>query len=197
MSPFLPWSERSKGWEPHAEKLRRLVPHKYGDPNSFDPWELAPRVSLHVVECQFLGLTPEERAHMTGLASSHWSGGVFAKPLPDGRHVCILNPSHPHRRNKITLMEEICHCFLGHTPTQMVVSGDMRFRDFNKGQEEEAYGVGAAVLLPWRLFYTFLDKGSTRDELAEEFDVTPDLVAYRIKICGASHLYTARQRRRA
>jgi hypothetical protein len=63
--------------------------------------------------------------------------------------------------------------------------------------EEEAYGVGAAVLLPWSLFFPLLNGGFTTDELAGEFDVTPELVGYRTKICGASSLYAARQRKRA
>ena len=195
MSKFLPWSERSKKWEPHAVSLRGLVPCKRGVP--FDPWKLAPQVGLYVVNYDFLGLTQEEKAHMVGTASSHWSGGVFAEPLPDGRRICIINPCHSHRRNKITLMEEICHCHLRHTPTRLTKVGDARFRDFNKQMEEEAYGVGAAVLLPWSLFFPVLNAGYTIDELAEEFVVTPDLVMYRIKICGASSLFAARQRKRA
>jgi hypothetical protein len=94
-------------------------------------------------------------------------------------------------------MEEISHCHLGHTPTQLIKKGDDRFRDFNKQMEEEAYGVGAAVLLPWSLFFPLLNDGYTSDELAREFDVTPDLVMYRIKICGASSLHASRQRKSA
>ncbi len=195
MSDFLPWSERSKKWEPIAAKLRGLVPCKRGVP--FDPWMLAPRVGLCVIDCDFPGLSPEEKAHMLGGASSDWSGGVFAKPLPDGRRICMINPCHSHRRNKITLMEEISHCHLRHTPTLLTKKGDTRFRDFNKHMEEEAYGVGAAVLLPWSLLFPLLNAGYTIDELAEEFDVTTNLVVYRIKICGASSLYAARQRKRA
>jgi hypothetical protein len=195
MRDFLPWSERSKRWEPHAVELRGLVPCKRGVP--FDPWKLAPHVGLYVINCNFPGLTPEEKAHMLGKASSDWSGGVFVKPLPDGRRICMINPCHSPRRNRITLMEEISHCHLGHTPTQLTKKGDDRFRDFNKLMEEEAYGVGAAVLLPWSLFFPVLNAGYTIDDLTEEFDVTPDLIMYRIKICGAYSLYASRQRKSA
>ena len=91
-------------------------------------------------------------------------------------------------------MEEISHCFLGHKPTKVLVKGLAEVRDFDKRIEEEAYGVGAAVLLPWRSFFPLLDQGASQDELAEEFDVTPQLVLYRIKICGASRLFSARTR---
>jgi Zn-dependent peptidase ImmA (M78 family) len=106
----------------------------------------------------------------------------------------MLNPDQSHRRQKITLMEEICHSFLGHSPTVLSLSGESRYRDFNEEQEREAYGIGAAVLLPWRLFFPMLNGGARGDELAEAFDVTRELVLYRIKICGASSLYSKRQR---
>jgi len=74
------------------------------------------------------------------------------------------------------------------------MSGESRYRDFNKKQEQEAYGVGAAVLLPWRLFFPMLNGGDNFDCLSEAFDVTRELVQYRIKVCGASSLYSKRQR---
>src|ERR1700722_5208200 len=138
MSPFLPWSEKSKGWEFHAEDLRDLVPRP-AEAGSlpFDPWELAPCVGLRVVECRFGGLDAAERAYLSGGASSHWSGGVLPVLLPDGSRVCMLNPDHSYRRKKITLMEEICHCYLGHVPSVLTSTKGARFRDFNRAQEEE------------------------------------------------------------
>jgi hypothetical protein len=150
---FVPFSKRSKKWEPLAEQLRRKVPRPDRDAVVFDPWRLAPAVGLTVIECSFQGLDPEEQSYLSNHASGDWSGGVFAQSLPDGSRVCMLNPAHPQRRNKITLMEEICHCFLGHTPTRLVAKDQGRVRDYEKAQEEEAFGIGAAVLLPWSLFF--------------------------------------------
>lgn len=189
---FVPFSEKSKGWEPLALQLRRKVPWPARDEVAFDPWKLAPLVGLTVLECSFQGLDANERSYLSNHASGDWSGGVFAQSLPDGSRVCMLNPTHPRRRNKITLMEEISHCFLGHTPTKLVANGNGRVRDFEKAQEEEAYGIGAAVLLPWNLFFGQINVGSPVDEIAEEFDVSQELVRYRIKICGATYLYKSR-----
>jgi hypothetical protein len=192
--PFVPFSERSKEWEPLAVELRKKAPRAARDEVAFDPWKLAPAVGLRVVECSFQGLDVGERGYLSNHANSDWSGGVFAEKLPDGSRLCMLNPAHQRRRNKITLMEEICHCFLGHTPTRLVAIGDGRIRDFEKAQEEEAYGIGAAVLLPWRLFFGRINSGTWMDAIAEEFDVSCELVQYRIKICGATHLYKNRRR---
>ena len=42
-----------------------------------------------------------------------------------------------------------------------------------------------------------MNRGRTIDDMAEEYDVTPDLVLYRVKITGAHRTYLARQRKRA
>lgn len=195
MSPFLPWSERSKKWEPCALKLRSLDTKQPSDAQIYDPWVLAPLVQLHVMECSYQGLSAEETSYLQSLTKD-WSGGVLATPLEDGRRVCMLNPMHPVRRNKVTLMEEISHCFLDHKPTKIIVRAGLGVRDYDKAIEQEAYGVGAAVLIPWRLFYPLLNAGRSIEELSNSFDVTPQLIQYRIKTCGASSLYAARQRRR-
>jgi Zn-dependent peptidase ImmA (M78 family) len=116
-------------------------------------------------------------------------------PLPDGTYLCILNPLHPPRRNKITLMEEIAHRFMKHEPSRVVAdSSDLKARDFNREFEREAHGIGAAALLPWPHFFELINKGITVFEISEHFGVSTELVEYRIKITGASRLYWARQR---
>ena len=194
---FLPFSKRAKDWEPHALKLRAMV--RGGSTQSrFDPAELAPEVGLTVVEVRFQGLTADELRHLRTKGRSHWSGGVYPEPLPDGSHLCMLNPDDPPRRNRITLMEEICHRYFHHQPTKLVVREDgLLIRDFNDSQEKQAFGVGAAVLMPWSLFFPRLNTGMSAVELSDEFDVTSQLVEYRIKITGAMKLYDARQRGRA
>lgn len=196
MSTFLPFSQRSRPWEVHAEGLRRLLPNTFND-MQFDPIPLAPMVGLHVVQCAFKGLSEDELTYMRDIGANQWSGGVFTQLLPNGQKLCMLNPAHSPRRNKITLLEEICHCHFDHQPTKLTASGDQRVRDFQKAIEEEAYGVGAAVLLPWRFFFPRLNNGATVYELSEDFGVTQELVSYRIKITGATPLHRARQRTRS
>ena len=195
MGLFLPFSRTAHAWEAHADTLRRRLPTSFGALR-FDPAELAPLVGLYVMPCGFPGLSAEETEHMLGLGSSQWSGGVFTQTLPDGRRLCMLNPSHSDRRNRMTLMEEICHCHLGHQPTKLIASGDRRIRDFQKAVEAEAYGSGAATLLPWRLLFPLIGEGLSHEELAEAFYVTPELVRYRVKVTGAFVLHRSRMMKR-
>lgn len=192
---FLPFSQRGKRWEPHALKIRGIA-RCASNGERFDPFALAPHVGLTVVrDCSFDALEDDDRDHMRTVGADNWSGGVYPQPLPNGSRLCILNPYQSERRRRITLMEEISHCYLKHQPTTLVASSEgLLVRDFDKRQEEEAYGVGAAVLLPWKFLFPRLNQGEGVEELAEAFDVTQQLVMYRMKICGATSLFRARSR---
>jgi hypothetical protein len=190
-----PFSVPARLWESKAKELRDLAGCT-SDVN-LDPWLLAPKVGLTLLDGhQALALASTiDRQHLTGIGSRSWSGGVFAKPLPDGTHLCILNPNHPMRRNKVTLMEEITHKYLGHQPTSLSCeSTAARFRSFDSNIEKEAYGIGAAALVPWFRLFRLVNAGHSSPHIAEGFEVTPELVEYRIKITGAYRLYAARQR---
>lgn len=192
---FSPFSEQAKRWEPHAQTLRLMA--KCGPNDLLDPYELAPRLRLTVMDGdEALGLLPIElQRYLRNDANDHWSGGVLPYPLPDGTYLCILNPAHPRRRKKITLMEEIAHRHMDHQPSKVVTdSVGVKARDYDKACETEAFGVGAAALLPWPKLFSLLNAGSSVPEIAERFDVSRQLAEYRIKITGASRLYQARQR---
>jgi hypothetical protein len=193
-----PFSKRARPWERHGTALRCLAGISHDA--LLDPWKLAPKLGLRVMDGEAaLALLPEEeRRYLCGPASRSWSGGVFPDPLPDGSRLCILNPHHQKKRNRITLMEEITHDYLKHRPTRIALkSATLEVRDFDTTQEAEAYGAGAAALIPWILLFGFLNQGMSIPELADRFEVSEDLAMYRIKITGAYRLFLARQQRTA
>lgn len=191
--PFLPFSPRARTWETIAIALRRLA--QVPDGALIVPEQLAAKIGLHLVDAQFAlqEFSEDDRQHLLGTASDNWSGGVFPQPLPDGKCICIINPNHPPKRNRITLMEEIVHKYRNHVPTGLreVLPG-LRARTYDQTQEAEAYGVGAAVLLPWKTFYHMLDSGTEVAQMADAYEVTVELIKYRIKVTGASNLYRNR-----
>ena len=192
---FLPFSNDSKRWEPHALALRKIAGVMPG--GRLNPWELAPRVGLTVADRELVLQILNDGYHskLVGKNKYVWSGGSVPTPLPDGTRLCIINPTHGRRRNKITLMEEISHIYLRHKPTGIkLVADTLEVREFHASEEKEAYGVGAAALIPWANLFTLLKSGSSIEGLAEHFDVTPDLITYRIKITGGYPLYRTRQR---
>jgi IrrE N-terminal-like domain len=157
---------------------------------SLNPFELAQFANLMVVEFEQLkGLSERARQHLLGPASESWSGGACS--LPDGMKLVILNPNHGAARTKATLMEEICHVFLAHEPNRLSVvtkdeRGKVMNRDYRKTDEEEAYGVGAAALVPYAALKRLLLQGKTSREIGVHFRVSRELVEYRMKV---THLW--------
>lgn len=182
----LPPGEKWKNYELKALGLRDFA--RVGVDSPLNPFELARFARLVVISFdQIQGLSDEVREHLLGSAAEAWSGGVCSRPLPDGARIVILNPKHGKSRTNATLMEEICHVFLGHTPNRLaVVAEDQRgrtlARDYRKADEEAAYATGAAALVPFSVLRRFMLQGKTSGEIARHFRVSRELVEYRLKV---------------
>ncbi|HJU94300.1 MAG TPA: ImmA/IrrE family metallo-endopeptidase [Pyrinomonadaceae bacterium] len=184
----LPPGEKWRNFELKALGLRDFARVRIDQP--INPFELARFANLLVVRFdEVAGLSENARAHLLGPASENWSGGACT--LPNGMKLVILNPTHGRSRTNATLMEEICHVFLGHQPNRLSVvtkdeRGKVMNRDYRKTDEEEAYGVGAAALVPYASLKRLLLQGKTSTEIASHFRVSPELVEYRMKV---THLW--------
>ena len=184
----LPPGEKWRNFELKALGLRDFARVRVDQP--LNPFELARFANLLVVRFdEVAGLSENARAHLLGPASENWSGGACT--LPNGMKLVILNPTHGRSRTNSTLMEEICHVFLGHQPNRLSVvtkdeRGKVMNRDYRKADEEEAYGVGAAALVPYAALKKLLLQGKTSSEIAQYFRVSSELVEYRMKV---THLW--------
>lgn len=180
----LPPGEKWRTFELKALALRDFAGVKPDFP--LDPFELARFANLIVVNFdQINDLSEGAREHLLGAAADAWSGGACT--LPNGMKLVILNPNHGRARTNATLMEEICHVFLGHEPNRLSVVtkdelGRVLNRDYRKADEEAAYGVGAAALVPFRALKKFVYTGKTSAEIARHFRVSRELVEYRLKV---------------
>jgi IrrE N-terminal-like domain len=184
----LPPGEKWRNFELKAMALRDFA--RVRPDVSLNPFDLAQFANLMVVEFEQLkGLSERARQHLLGPASEAWSGGACT--LPDGMKLVILNPNHGAARTKATLMEEICHVFLAHQPNRLSVvtkdeRGKVMNRDYRQTDEEEAYGVGAAALVPYATLKRLLLQGKTSREIGVHFRVSRELVEYRMKV---THLW--------
>jgi hypothetical protein len=185
----LPPTQKGRQYELRALGLRDFARLRRDDA-PLDPFALARFAKLMVVNFHEIeGLSTIAREHLLGSGSSMWSGGTCSRPLPNGWRLVILNPKHGQQRNNATLMEEICHVFLGHKPNRLAVmtkakegNGRMRCRDYNEEDEEAAYAVGAAALVPFAALKRLVKAGKTAIEIARHFNVSKDLVIYRMKV---------------
>lgn len=183
----LPPTQKGRQFEIRATALREFAGLRFDD-QPLDPFALAHYANLYVADFDTIkGLSPETVEHLLGEGKDLWSGGAASISLPDGQRLIILNPTHGAKRHKATLMEEVSHVFLGHKPSRLAVEnknkqGKAIARDYNAEIEEEAYGTGAAALVPYTALKRFVESGKTASEIASHFNVSRPLVEYRIKV---------------
>jgi uncharacterized protein DUF955 len=193
---LLPPTAKRRIYEKIALKIREFAGVALDEP--LDPWALAPYLKLRVVSIEEIrGLSPESRQVLLGDTSKGWSGGA-SRPLPDGTRLVFLNPNHSRERQAATLMEEISHVILGHSPSRIQTEAftsaqRVRFRDFNEAQEEVAYAVGAASLVPYFSLRLAVEANMGSETVAQRFGVSKELVDYRLKVCRLWSAHRARK----
>ena len=198
----LPPTEKRRQFELRALGLRDFAGVQIDQP--LDPFALARFARLLVVDFDRIqGLSPESRAHLLGDAADEWSGGACSRPLPNGWRLVILNPAHGSSRNRATLMEEVAHVFLGHKPNRLAVvggnptvregapTGKIVAREYNHADEEAAYAIGAAALVPYAALRRMVFAGQSGSEIARRFGISRQLAEYRIKV---THLWAEYRR---
>lgn len=191
----LPPTRKGRQYEIRAIGLRDFAGLERDD-EMLNPFDLARYAKLLVAEFEVIEplLTAETKEHLLGAGNNKWSGGACSQPLPDGRKLIILNPTHGKNRQNATLMEEICHVFLGHKPSRLAIEnkntkGETIARDYHAEIEEQAYSIGAAALVPYSVLKRMVNQGKTSREIARHFEVSRDLVEYRIKVSRLWDLY--------
>lgn len=175
-------SGKFRNYEQLGLRVRSFL--SLGIHDRLNPIELAKMVRLIVVSLKDIAGLPEETRQILGNSSQAWSGGATPE-LPDGSRIVILNPMQSEGRQAVTLMEEICHSLLGHKHSQITLSQENN-RDYNDTNEEEAYAVGAAALVPYRALLCDLSRGLSIESIANHFGVTRSLVKYRIRVLRLS-----------
>ena len=184
----LPPTQKGRHHEIRAMGLREFAGLRKPE-QPLDPFLLARYAKLLVVPYDEIAplLSEESKKHLIGEGKDMWSGGAASQPLPDGRKLIILNPTHGPARHKATLMEEVSHVFLGHKPSRLAIKrkdkqGNIVARDYNADIEEEAYSTGAAALVPYLSLKRYVEERKTSIEIARHFGVSRALVEFRIKI---------------
>jgi len=191
----IPPTPKGRHHEIRAQGLREFAGLTRDD-QRLDPFKLAQYAKLFVASFDQIEplLTEETKRHLLGEGKNSWSGGAASHTLPDGRKLIILNPTHGRNRQNATLMEEVCHVFLGHKPSRLAIekknrNGQIVARDYNHEIEEEAYSTGAAALVPYTALLKMVRSGKTAQEIARHFYVSRALVEYRIKVSRLWDLY--------
>ena len=194
----LPPTQKGRHHEIRAKGLREFAGLRRDD-EPLDPFKLAHHANLLVAPYDAIEalLTEETKAHLIGDGKNSWSGGAASHTLPNGQKLIILNPTHGKARQRATLMEEVCHVFLGHQPSRLAIknknkNGETIARDYNEAIEEEAYSTGTAALVPYTALKRMVNEGKTVNEIARHFQVSKPLVEFRIKVSRLWELYSTK-----
>lgn len=174
-TPYIRWLEG------HGQRMRgrlRLAPTVV-----LDPAALAREMGVEIITPREVeGLSDEHRRRLLLDGRDHWSAGTIGI---NGTHVVVLNPTHAPTRQRATIMEELSHLHLGHVPSELlVVGGGVACRSFKKSQEKQAYGVGAAALVPIAVLEAARGAARARADLARHHGVSEQLVVFREHITG-------------
>lgn len=193
----LPPTQKGRKYEVRGQALRDFAGLR-ADDEPLDPFALAKYARLFVVPFDAIeSLSEKTQEHLLGTGKDMWSGGAASIKLPSGEKLIILNPTHGKNRHAATLMEEISHVFLGHKPSRLAIenrshAGKTIARDYNKDIEEEAYGTGAAALIPYSSLKRMVAEGKTAQQIARHFGVSRALVEFRIKTARLWDEYAAK-----
>jgi hypothetical protein len=150
-----------------------------------DPWIAAERIDVDVRGAEYIDSFPGEiRLQAVGDGASHWSAGTVIR---DGGAIIVMNPLHTRERQKVTLAEELAHLVMGHPPC--AIDAARGFRTFYEDVEDEAYGVGGAMVVPYAQLFWLAKKGVRAADIARQFGTSARFVDYRINRAGLRKMY--------
>ena len=145
---------------------------------ALNPWRIADALPAHVFYPEDFG----DAARAKRLRRIKWDGFAFCCD-GDPTLMIVLNSARSEKRQAATLMEEVSHHLLRHKPCSISRNRQTGFleRSYNRAQEDEAYDLGAAILLPKERIQQDVAAQLTADEIAEIHGCSEELVVYRIK----------------
>lgn len=119
-----------------------------------------------------------------------WSG--FTLRI-EGRHLIVANTAQSPRRQNSVIMHELAHIILGHELQSGTITGGGYFvpTNYNQDQEDEAAWLGATLLLPRAALLWMRRRRLSEEDAADHFDVSPDLLKWRIRMTGIDYQLAA------
>lgn len=128
-----------------------------------------------------------EAVRLAMLTSREWTAGTIDGPRGP---LIVSNPMHAANRMRVTLAEELAHLFMGHPPSKLdPLTG---LRTFNRRVEDEAFGVGGALVMPYGELFSMVKHGRPLEVIADRFLVSVPLARCRVNRTGLSRMHKKR-----
>ena len=130
------------------------------------------------------GLATDLRERLLNQHSKSWSAFSLAN---GNRWLVLYNPSHSLARTASNLMHEIAHILLEHQPGKMVVTtSGLALRSFDRNQEDQASWLSGCLLLPRPALVHILKSRMSTSTACSSYNVSNDLLRFRMNATGAS-----------
>jgi transcriptional regulator with XRE-family HTH domain/Zn-dependent peptidase ImmA (M78 family) len=122
--------------------------------------------------------------YLTGAAKREWSAMSVPLDYENDQWVIFRNNLHSEQRQAVTYLEECWHILLGHKLTKITKVPGGYGRSYESEEEDQAYYLAAASLLPKLLVEAVANGNNTAIETAAKYGVSLQLLEYRIKRLG-------------
>ena len=149
----------------------------------FDTLAYARRIGVVLLDFDDLPISPSARKQLLVDDQESWSGMTIKQ---DGVVAVILNPSHAPARRASTLMHEVAHVELGHSPVRVDISptGILLVSEFSKDDEDEADWLAGALLLPREALLEHRARGHDAQQIAQRHGISLQLCEWRLRLTG-------------
>jgi len=100
------------------------------------------------------------------------------------RHVIVYNPVSSPGRTQSDIAHEVSHVMLGHDMKSVETIAGFTFFTCDAEEEQEANWLGGCLLLPRRLVYLAARRGMDATSIAEKYNVSEQMAAFRLRTTG-------------
>jgi Zn-dependent peptidase ImmA (M78 family) len=114
----------------------------------------------------------------------------------NGRHIIAYNPLCSAARTQSDIAHEVAHIVLGHEIKVVHNVGGLRFFTCDPDEEQEANWLGACLLLPRPLLLRAAQRNFSASRLAQEYGVSEQMAAFRLRATGVVRQLQAARRKR-
>ncbi len=164
--------------ERQSEKARTEMGKRPSD--HVDALDFATHVKAEVRRADEL-TSPEKLETLEELQPGAFSACTFTV---GEKHIIVYNPFSSPGRTQSDVAHEVAHIMLKHEMKTVEMIAGLTFFTCDPEEEQEANWLAGCLLLPRRLLYLAARRGMRAPEIAEQFTVSEQMAAFRLRTTG-------------
>ena len=178
-----------RGFKSWAERTSANIRHELGlgPHDGLNVFKLAEFLDVIVLTPGDIPGLPNDVLHQLG-TKDPFGWHAVSLVLPNGPALLVYNPKKSAGRKASDIAHELAHIILEHKPSTVILSHDGSFamRTYDQKQEDEANWLAWSLLLPREALVRNMRRGMSIEQTAEFYNVTTQLVKYRLSVTGVS-----------